>query len=67
MGKGKWVIEKIGMKQVLCKVEIVTRKIQQCPVAHHSDGQRQKYRGRAAAEWPALGSKVSDSRPRRVC
>ena len=67
---------KIGKKQELCKVGIVTTKIQKHPVSHHSNGLRQKHRGRAA-KWPALGSEqvqqqrksrrkrqVSGSRPR---
>jgi len=46
MGKGKQVI---GKEQELCKVGIVTTKIQQHPIACHSDGPRQKHRGRRAA------------------
>ena len=42
MGKGKWVIGKIGRKQELYKVGIVTTKIQQHPIACLSDGPRQK-------------------------
>ena len=57
MGKGRRVIEKIGKRQELCKAEIVTTRIQQCPIACCSDDQRQKCRGRAAAAWPILGSK----------
>ena len=76
MGKGRRAIEKIGKKQELCKVGIVTTS--SSPVACCSDGPRQKCRGRVAAEWLALGSKqvqqqgksrrkqqVSGSRPRR--
>ena len=45
MGKGKWVIKKIGKKQELCKVGIVTIKILQHPIAHCTNGPRQKHRG----------------------
>jgi len=55
MGKGRRAIGNIGKKQELCKAGIVTTKIQQCPIACHSDGLRQKCRGRAAAAWLALG------------
>ena len=68
----------MGKNQELHKAGIVTTKIQQCLVACHSDGPRQKHRGRAAAAQPALGNKqvqrqcksrmkrqVSGSRPRR--
>jgi len=58
MGKGKQAIEKVGKKQELCKVGIVTTKIQQHPVAHHSDGPRQKCRGRAAAELAGLSQQA---------
>ena len=57
MGKGKWVIAKIGKEQELHKARIVTTKIHQHPSARRSDGPRQKRRGRAAAEWLTLGSK----------
>jgi len=76
MGKRRRAIEKIGKKQ---EAGIVTTNIQQCTIAHHSEGPRQKFRGRAAAAWLALGNKqiqrksksrtkrqVSDNRPRRV-
>lgn len=63
MGKGRRVIEKIGKKQTLHKVGIVATKIQQQPVACCSDYLRQKCRGRAAAAWPAIGSrKVLENR-----
>jgi len=55
--KRKMAIEKIGKKQELCKAGIVTIRIQQCPTACRSDGSRQMHKGRAAAEWLALGSK----------
>ena len=42
MGKGKQAIEKIRKKQELRKAGIVTTKIQQCPIARHFDGPRQK-------------------------
>ena len=80
MEKGKWVIEKVGKKQELCREGIVTTMIQQHPIARCSNGPKQKRRGRVAAVWPALGSKqvqrqgksrrkrqVSGSWPRRVC
>jgi len=60
MGKGRRQIEKIGKRQELCKVGIVTTS--SSPVACCSDGPRQKCRGRAAAEWPALGSKQVERR-----
>ena len=64
-GKGKWAVGKIGKKQELHKVRIVTTKIQQHPVARCSDGLRQKRRGRAAATWLALGSKQVPGRSSR--
>ena len=45
---------------------IDTTKIQQRPVACHSDGLRQKRRGRVAAAWLALGSKQVPGRSIRV-
>ena len=44
MGKGKQATGKIGKKQELRKVGIVTTKIQQCPIARCSDGLRHKRR-----------------------
>jgi len=38
MAKGKQEVEMTGKKQELCKVGIVTTKIQQCPIAYHSNG-----------------------------
>ena len=48
VGKGKQAIGKIGEKQELHKVGIVTTKIQQHPTARHSDGRKQKQRGVAS-------------------
>ena len=64
MGKGRRQIEKIGKRQELCKVGIVTTS--SSPVACCSDGPRQKCRGRAAAVWLALGSTQAPGRSGRV-
>jgi len=63
MGKGKWAIGKIGKEQELCKVGIVTTKIQQHPIACHSNGPRpiqdQKYSGQQQSGQPYSGESVS--------
>ena len=57
MGKGRRVIEKMGKKQELRKVGIVTTRIQQqsCCMTFRWSGE--KAQGRAAAAWPVVDSK----------